>query len=721
MIMKRFYFICLAIITLALSGCFGRVERQTNYYVLDYQKATEKPELKMEVSNGKTLYVMNSRINRIYNRNQIVAKESFSQVRFMYDDLWANRLSDAIPNIVSDRLKAYNIFGSVHRDAVDKDPNYYLETSVLNIEKIEGANPRAYLRMEFVLRDSTSERVVLSHRNEHYRKLSDDSIVYLVQVFNEMIMNETNAFASLCIMHFAGKPIDRSKRDFTNVMSAPEKLYFQQLEDQEAHKLFGELLLSTKAPVSSELQYRVEGLDSLNTKISDAVGEYNVPLLLEPGRYRVITGYNEDVKSTVDVFPRMRSVFDRTWSELRVRILDDSQTRVRMIYDLWVQNEDDYGYTKVGSDISLGEDEHGIEERLWILPPGNYMLTLGGNSWSTLRDFATVSLIEGDSPVLTVIVNTAAGASNLLIGAGVLADELGVGLVKFHKGAIHANLNISSNNEVDEKDPSFTLNLAGQFDNTIDHEFRPFHYSMRSIYDIGANFIKDSDTRINKDNYSLKNTMLLYPWKKEKRFFNNLAFYGRADLNTHFWDEYTHFSDIKNYIVYDYEGNEIERALNQDKIRTKIALYPLRLKEGTGLTYRIAFSPNTWVSLRSGYGWVQDINHRSLSSATPKTIDGIIYDVYNEAENRDDRGIETTLIFSAVNILKFLSINSTFDALFPFDDTGLMPSIENENRINFRIYRNISMDVSVNLLYDKAVKDWLVYNYSTYLRMSLFY
>jgi hypothetical protein len=414
----------------------------------------------------------------------------------------------------------------------------------------------------------------------------------------------------------------------------------------------------------------------------------------------------------------MRSSLERTWSELRVRILDDSQTRVRMIYDLWSQNEGDEGYTKIGSDVSLSEDERGIEERLWILPPGNYMFTLGGNSWSTLRDFATVCLREGESPVLTVIVDASTGVSNRLIGAGVLADELGVGHVRFHKGAIHANLNISSNNEVDEKDPSFSLNLAGQFDNTIDHEFRPFHYNMRSIYDVGANFIKDSDARINKDNYSLKNALLLYPWKKEKKFFNNFALYGRADLNSHFWDEYTHFPDLKNYIVKDAEGNEIERALAQSKIRTKIALYPLRLKEGTGLTYRIAFSPNTWVSLRSGYGWVQDINHRSLSFTK---VDSLGFDVYTEAENRSDRGVEATLIFSAVNILNFLSINSTIDALFPFDDSGSIPRIENENRINFRIYRNISMDVSVNLLYDKTIREWLTYNYSTYLRMSLFY
>lgn len=720
--MKRFYLICLGIITLALSGCFGKVERQTNYYVLDYQKSTENPELKMEVSNGKSLYVMNSRVNRIYNRNQIVAKESFSQVRFMRDDLWANRLSDSVPNIVADRLRAYNIFGNVYRDATAADPTYYLETTILNIEKIEGVNPRAFLRMEFTLRDSTSERTILTHRNGHYRELTDDSNIYLVQLFNEMLMAETNAFAALCIMHFAGRPIIPGQKDFTSDMSAPERVYFQQLEDQETHKLFGELLLSTKAPMSSELQYRIEGVDSLNTKISEATGEYNVPHLLKPGRYRIITGYNEDIKATVEIFPRMRSVVERTWSELRVRILDDGQTRVRMIYDLWIKNEEDYGYTKVGTGISLGEDEHGIEEGLWILPAGSYMVTLGGNSWSSLRDFVTVCLIEGESPVLTVIVDTAAGASNNLIGAGILADELGVGQVKFHKGAIHANINVASNNEVDEKNPSFALNLAGQFDNTIDHEFRPFHYNMRSIYDIGANYtIDNEDFRINKDNYSLKNTLLLYPWRKEKRFFNNLAFYGRADLNTHFWDEYTYFSDTKNYIVYDSEGIEIDRALNQANIRTKIALFPLRLKEGTGLTYRIAFSPKTWVSLRSGYGWVQDLNRKTLSSAGSVIIDSLSYDVFTEAEDRFDRGIESTLIFSAVNIFNFLSINSTFDALFTFSDGVMTPSLDNENRINIRLYRNISLDAGLNFQYNEAIRDWWSYNYSAYLRMSLFY
>ncbi len=720
--MKRIYILFFGILALALSGCFGKIDRtETSYYVLDYQPSTEKPELVMNEPSGKSLYVMNSRVSRTYNRNQIVAKENFYRVRFMANDLWANRLSDAIPNIITQRLRAYNVFSNVSRDAGFADPDYYLETNVMNIEKIEGSNPRAFLRMEFVLRDSTSERVVLTHRNERFHELSDDSMVYLVQIFNNMIMEETNTFAAMCIMHFAGRPMRSGIGDFQNALSAPEQFYLEQLHDQESHIVYGELLLSTKADISAELPYRVVGLDSLNTKISEQVGVFNTPILLTPGRYRVITGYNEDIITNVVVFARQRTVISRNWSELKVRILDLSQTRVRQIYDLWRHNDKDYGYDKIGSDFSLSDDEHGMDERLWILPPGNYMITLGGYSWSDLRDFATISLNQGDSHILTVIVDPSATSGTILVGSGVLADELGVGSVKFHKGAVHANINLSSSNEVDEKDPTFSLNLAGQFDNTIEHDFRPFHYSMRSIYDLGANIATGSDFKINLDSYSLKNVFMLYPWGRERKLLNNFAFYGRADMNTHFWDEYTYFSDNKNYIVKDSEGNEISRALNQAKIRTKIALFPLRMKEGAGLTYRIALSPNSWVSLRGGYGWQQNLNHRSLSFNHDDNQSGVVYDVYSEAEDKYDRGIETTLILSAVNLMNFFSINSTFDALFPIQQSSVMPRIENENRINFRLYRNISMDFRINLMYDESVKDWLVYDYSTYLRMSLFY
>lgn len=721
--MKKSFIFGLSLLVLLMTGCFAKVDKAaTNYYVLDYQSSTEVSDLVMQNNNGKALHVMNGRVNRTYNRNQIVVKESFYQVRFLADELWANRLSDAIPAIISQRLRAYNIFSSVSREATEKDPDYYLETNILNLEKIEGKQPRAFLRIEFILRDSSGEKTIVAHSAERYSQLIDNSTVYFVQVINNMIMEETNTFAAKYIAQSAGRPFVSSRDDAARRLSAPERYLTEQLENEETHPSFGELLLRTKANVNTEMKYSIEALDSLNTVIATYTAEFNEPIQLLTGRYRVIVGHNEDISMILDVHPMQRTVVPRDWSELRVRILDLSQDRVRQNYDIWSRNEDVLGYDRVGQDFSISDEEHGIDEKLWILPPGNYMVTLSGYSWSDLKDFTTVCLNHGDSHVLTIIVDPSSSSGTIFVGAGILADEMDVGGSKFHKGVIHANVNISSNNEAKQDEPTYSLNLNGTLENTIDHEFKPFHYNLRSIYDVGANFSKNSDFKINLDGYSMKNTFLLYPWSKGKKLLNNFAVYARADLNTHFFDEYTYFDKDYNIILLDRENNELETILNQDKLRTKVALSPIKLKEGGGLTYRLNLGPNSTVSLRGGYGWQQDLSSRAFSHKESKTVDGVPYEVYMELPNKYDRGIEATLILSAGNIFKIFSLNSSVDALFPIGDVGVMPRIENENRLNFRIYRNVSLDFRLNLHYDESSnQDWWVYDYSAYLRMSLFY
>jgi uncharacterized lipoprotein YmbA len=707
---------------LLVSACgWGGKRLETNYYVLDYQPSTERAELIMSKSNGKNLNVFNTTVNRTYNRNQLVEKESFYKVNFSNNELWANRLTDAVPNIIARRLSAYNIFGNVSRAISETDPDFYLETTLLNIEKVMGEKPKAFLRMEFVLRDSTGNNTVLVHRNERTQNLYDDSYLSLVQSFNNMIMEETNLFAAKCIEHFSGRTLSRIRPEFVENMSAPAKIWYEDIADQEAHLVYGELLLPTKFRTTNSITYKVERLDSLNTKINEYIGEYNTPMILLPGKYRVITGHNEDIVEVMDVHPRQRPVIDPVWSELVVRIMDSSQNRVRQLYRIWLEDEDEGGYLNIGQEVSLGDDEHGIEDKIWILPKGKYMLTLGGSSWSDLRDFATICLNEGDSQVLTVIVNTDLTAGNIMVGAGVLSDALGFDADRFHRGAVHINVNITSKNKEDEKDPTYSLILSSKLDNTIDHDFGAFHYNMRSVYDLSSIFSKDIDLRFDRDDYSLKNTLLLYPWKRDRKVLGKFALYSRADLNTHFMDEYTYFSSPKNYILLDVDGIEKERAMDQEKMRIKVALYPMRLKEGAGLTYRFALSPTTALTLRGGYGWQQDVNRLFYSSTDPDTIDGVIYDVYRENRDKNSNGLESTLIFSAGNILNFMSVNSIFEALFPFDSSETKPRFENENTFNFRIYRNISMDVELKLSYNESERDWLVYDLSSFLRLSLFY
>ena len=193
---------------LLLNGCFSKAERiPTNYYILDYLPSTENPTLLMKTPFKKTLEISDTSLPKTYSRNQLVVKEHFSQIKYLSNELWANRLYDSVPGLISQRIKAYNIFSRVDRDLGEVEPDYYLDTSVLNIEKIEGDAPVAFLRMEFYLRDRVTQKALVSYQHESSQRLYDESIVYLVQVYNQLIMKETDVFAAKCIDFLSGKQV----------------------------------------------------------------------------------------------------------------------------------------------------------------------------------------------------------------------------------------------------------------------------------------------------------------------------------------------------------------------------------------------------------------------------------------------------------------------------------------------------------------------------------
>jgi hypothetical protein len=45
----------------------------------------------------------------------------------------------------------------------------------------------------------------------------------------------------------------------------------------------------------------------------------------------------------------------------------------------------------------------------------------------------------------------------------------------------------------------------------------------------------------------------------------------------------------------------------------------------------------------------------------------------------------------------------------------------NENLFNVKLYRNVSIDIKANAKYDKADRDYVVTDYSAFLRISLYY
>lgn len=718
---KIYHFVSLILmifIILAVGGCLSKAPRQvSNYYILDYQKNTENNSLILNKPFPKTLEITDTSIPKTYSRNQLVVKEHFSKIKYLPNELWANRLYDAIPNLMVQRFKAYNIFQRVDRDLGEITPDYTLETSILNIEMIEDVVPKAYLRMEFFLRESGTDKVMLSYQNESTKLLRDPSIVYLVQSFNELIMKETDVFAAKSIEYLSDKTVYKAPQ---KTLVEATQIIQQRMEENTSELQYGELMVPMIQNITSEMQYNIYAMDEMDTITDRYVGLFNEAIKLKPGKYKAVLDDNYEVQIPVEIVSGIRSVINPSWGELTISVIDETRSMVRLSFDLYLKNAEDEGFTHYSQGFSRGEEEIGQENKIWLLNPGNYLVKLQGGGWNDYRDFATVEVSEGKSKTFTIVVDPQ-GERTILLGAGVLGDdELFKNIRLTHRGAVHTNIVLTSNNSVNKDEPTRSFKLSGQFDNKVEYHLHKFHYNMRSLYDLGMNIETGTDFKINPDDYKIRNTLLLLPFE-DNRFFKNLGLYGRADLNTHFFDETTFFKTDRNILLINAIGDTTDLP-SQSELMTKKAFYPLQMREGTGVIYRLAISPNVSISLRGGYGWQQDYRQASYTLQKENhSIDGTIYDLYKEESDQVARGFESTVILSAFNLLNHISISSTFDVLFPMETADSDPKFVNENKINIRLLRNVSLELKADIKYDKVIKNYIQYDYNTVLRMSVFY
>ncbi|HOD17260.1 MAG TPA: ABC-type transport auxiliary lipoprotein family protein [Candidatus Cloacimonadota bacterium] len=710
--------VVLCLISSACSFMNKRTVPVMNYYILDYLPATENPALYREKPFDKTLEVFDTTLPRTYDRNQIVRKLSYMQIAYFPNDLWSTRLYDAVPNLLVRRLSAYNIFRDVSRDLGETKPDFFLESYIQNIEYVEAAQPYAFLRMEMVLKNAKSQAVIFSLRDERSKILYDNSVAYLVQAFNEMIMAETDLFAQKCTQYLSGQPLETSPA-FRATAKVNEQHYTQEeISAPETNMNTGELkvplLMQSEMPIPFFAAYQ----DTTEIENKEVTGIMNEVLTLPIGKWKIDLSSDQDISANVEIKPSMRTVVTPFWSELIVRIIDQSQTRVRMRYDIYAKTPGQDAYDRKINSRYSPADEVGEYDYLWVMRPGTYLITVNGASPNAYKDFTTVSLEEAKSYILTVVVDPT-GSNSVLVGAGLLESPVTKGHTRIHKGAVHANINFASNNSVSKNNPTTSISLSGEFDNKLDYDVWPVHYTTRSLYDLGFDKTTGTDFRINLDDYSLKNALMFYPWK-ENVFLRNFGLYGRADINTHFFDEYAFFTDNKNFVKLPQDADSVV-ITETKKLQVKDPFYPIRLKEGLGLTYRINFSSNASVNLRSGFGWQQDYEDKVYYFTGTRRIDGIDYDYYKENPSTTTQGIENSVIIDINNLLSFISLNSTLDVLFPLGATEKSTKYENENLVNIKLFRNISLDFKATVKYNKAVRDYVQTDYSAFLRLSLYY
>jgi len=699
---------------LIITACSTIRIEPRKYYILEYKNAKESEDLFRRIPHPFSARVNDAEISGTYNRRQIVIRLSENQIVYDIDNLWADRLPIAIANLVHERIGKYNFFNRLVRDFQQR-ARYEIITYVNALEFIDNGNTfGTRLNVEFQLRRTSDNLMVFQHKADRNRLMPSKDIEYFVQTVNDLLMEETDMFLrSLNFnidnieqgVEFNGRNFFTSQEFLADSLNANYRLI---LAEEEFVLIKGRLFIPVKTDSDHEPLFSVEDEDN------NYVGSYEMgtEVYLDAGVYFVYIGngtISQQVVEKIEILPRYKTVLNPDVGWLTIDVIDENRNQIDHRYELFdLSSAESYGF-------GYGVKE-GVGQQLdtWVIKPGFYKIVLNGEPFNTFRDFATVEVKKGELVQFTIVIDE---ETKHLMGAGrSFFDEYGRQSRRLKMSVMnHLNANLNSKNETEKNKNSTTITVIEQLDSKMVYDSNPYHYTLKNLIEIGITKETESDLKISNDKFDLKNTFIYY-------FLQNIGTYARADLNSHMFPTYIYTQETKTYLRIDKTGLD-SVYVNTDKFRVRNAYYPLILKQGAGINYRVLNKNRSSLNFRVGLGFRQDINNRVYSaekkSGTSEEDDiekSRAVEVYRELDSIYQEGIEFS-INGNFQILRNLNYSMIGDILQPFNK-DMTDTYEMENIFNLRMFKYISLDYRLNLSYNKNVREYLYLDHSLYLKFT---
>ncbi len=700
--MKYKIFILLVLIgATILIGCsFGTIVTP-NYYILQFNSFSEDKSLIQNDPLPHSVLINDAEIPQNYSRKQIVIRHFGPKITYAQYDLWGVRLSDTISDFLKKRLEDYNIFKQVSRSGDYENSDLMITVNVSNIEfeKSDNLN-RAHVAMDFYLKDIEKGNTIVHHGFNIEKKLAVSNVENFVIAVNDILLKEMDEFSKKILQHYNRIQI-RKKGKITLKTGKKERKNYENGS--------GAILLPAISGTDNEPYYFV--YDQSGNKVGTARMGHQV--ILPVGTYNVRYGSGPEIlmmeKKNIQVHSNYQTIVEPDWGCLIVDIKDENRNFVKIPYEIFdMTTSTGYG-TEFPADAESGE-----QQQVWVLKPQRYKITINNEPINTYRDFATLFVEKGKMQTFQIIVNSEPeGSVQHLVGAGIISpNQIKLANLNWKiSSAIHGNFSITSSNETDKDNPETNINFNTQMENRATFDKGPYHYSGKNHIEFGTAKQNKDSFKISADEFDLKNTLIYY-------FIKNIGLYTRFDMNTHFLSE-NFYEDNINYIKINTEGDTVSIAENRDYLTVKSSFYPLILKEGAGLNWRIINRPKSSINLRTGFGLRQDINNNYYTTENKTaTIGSVEYKIFNEQKSTYQKGTEISLIGNFK--LPFnLSYSLNADVLIPFDKKN-STTIEWENALNLKLTKFLSIDYKLKLKTKKPEEgtEYLTRDHSLFLRVS---
>lgn len=153
----------------------------------------ESAPLSMTLPNSERPYTIHLELNkfdvsRLYDRNQIVIRESPEEIREERYHSWAVRPSEMITDAVEGYLKDARLFADIRQDFIDTSPDYSLTGTVKSLERLDSGDQwYANFKLSMQLVNNRNEIVKSWDFSDEAERVYNRDFVHTVSTFKEML------------------------------------------------------------------------------------------------------------------------------------------------------------------------------------------------------------------------------------------------------------------------------------------------------------------------------------------------------------------------------------------------------------------------------------------------------------------------------------------------------------------------------------------------------
>ncbi|MCF7885771.1 MAG: ABC-type transport auxiliary lipoprotein family protein [Candidatus Marinimicrobia bacterium] len=704
--MKKYLKYLIAFLAIFLTACSTGELVQNRFYILEYFNNSEVAEFKQEKPIEGTVLIHDANITKPYDRDNIVVRYFGPKITYSPNDFWGIQLEETIPNLVATRLQRYNLFQNIQREYTVSHPDYEINIDIDNIEQFHSKNlNEAHVNMDLILRNREGQELA-RHQISRESRLANAEMDIFVQKLNNIILEEANEFTR--------KILARFKNQYRIKPEEPETRKEHFVKDTTIEgKRTGQLLLPSLTKSGNEPPYKIINSRGKDLELPAEMGE-SIPVPV--GDYKIKFGSGRDdqmMEKNVTIRPHYKTVVEPDWSCMLVDVIDDNRNYVQVRYEVFdAKTGESYG-THYPVEKELGE-----QQKVWVLEPGLYKITINNEPFNTYRNFTTVYLKEGQVEHISLVVemdenNNPTG----LTGAGVLG-EFSRSKVSGNwqsSNGLHANLNMNANTRDSEDTPKNSVIINTQFENYLIYNKMPYYYRLRHLSEFGISKDGSNPFRKNSDNMDLKNTFIYF-------LSSYLGIYSRFDINSHFFQGFYNSNKQFNYIKKNTSGKKVDQKIGMKRVLTTPFIYPLKMKQGLGINFRIFNRPRIHLNLRSGFGLRQDYMNNVYQLTEANYIppgESTTFRLYNERGTLHNIGTEFSLVGN-FNLPFNLSYRTNADLLIPFERDS-RANFDWENDFNLRLFKYISVYYRVDVSSDPEDFKKFYIDQSLFLRLSYFF